>query len=646
MNKKPDKYLTICIYVVLAASTFAVYHQVYRYDFVDYDDFSYVTENHNVKAGLTLDGLIWAFTTGHAANWHPMTWVSHMLDCWIFGTEPGRHHLINVVFHAANTLLLFAVFKRMTAAVWQSAFVAAVFALHPLHVESVAWISERKDVLSTLFWLLTMTAYLHYVRRGGVIRYLLTLLSFAAGLMAKPMLVSLPFVLLLLDYWPLGRFKAHKTVTPPNNRFANIGAQWRVFYHLVLEKVPFLILAAVSSIITFIVQQRGGAIAKTEAIAVNLRIANALVSYLKYTAKMFWPARLAVLYPHPAGSVSAWQASAAALVLLGISILVIWLAKNHKYLPVGWLWYLGTLVPVIGLVQVGVQAMADRYTYVPLTGLFIIVAWGLPDMLAKWRYKKAVFAVAASGVLLILAVCTLLQLRHWQNSTTLFEHTLNVTTNNHTIHNNYANTLKQAEKFDEAIYHFYKSLQIRPNSPTVYNNLGNTLSQIGRTDEAIRHYLKALSLKPGFAQAHYNLAVALSKQAKTDEAISEFRRALQLEPDYAEAMSNLGFELAKKDKLDEAVRYYESAIKLDKNNAITHGRLGLALAKLNRIDEAIKQFQFVLTALPDDAEMHYNTGFLLQKQGKTDQAIEHYRTALEIDPNYTAFCKRPGTMKK
>jgi len=371
-HKLLSQHYTFLIYLLLAVSTFAVYWQVHNYDFVNYDDESYVSKNQSVKVGFTCDSIRWAFSTGHQGNWHPLTWLSHMLDCQLFGTDAGWHHLTNLLLHITNTLLLFAVLKRMTGTLWQCAFVAAVFALHPLHVESVAWISERKDVLSTLFWMLTMAAYLHYVKHPCVGRYLLTLLAFATGLMAKPMLVTLPFVLLLLDDWPLGRLQPAQTAEETYRqtlKSANY-SQWQVSYRLVREKVPFFILSAVSGVVTFLVQQSGGAISSIEDASLVIRIANAFICYIKYIENMFWPSRLAIFYPHPLNTVSIWQAAVAALLLLLISILALRLTRNHKYFAVGWLWYLGTLVPVIGLIQVGDQALADRYTYIPLIGLF------------------------------------------------------------------------------------------------------------------------------------------------------------------------------------------------------------------------------------------------------------------------------------
>ena len=405
----------------LAIVTLAVYWPVHNHQFVNYDDNVYVTENQTIHSGPTLQNIKWAFTTGYASNWHPLTWLSLMLDCRLFGINAPAHHIVNLLFHIANTLLLLIVLNRMTKQLWPSAFVAALFALHPLHVESVAWVAERKDVLSTLFWLLTMLAYA--ICRASIGRPLLfTLVLFVLGLMSKPMLVTLPFVLLLLDYWPLGRLF--------NPRFSII--------RLLLEKLPFIIFSAASSIITFIVQQKGGAMA---AIPFKERIANTAISYLTYIGKMFWPAHLAVFYPHPAGFISAAKAISYALTLILITAILLYYGRRYKYLAVGWLWYLGTLVPVIGIVQVGSQAMADRYAYVPLIGLFVIIAFTIAELAPKIPFRKIFLTVLAAAVLIACVIATSIQLKFWKNSFLLFEHTLAVIQGNSIMQNNSANVI-------------------------------------------------------------------------------------------------------------------------------------------------------------------------------------------------------------
>jgi len=506
MNGKPDKYKSLRICLALALVTFAVFWQVQRNEFVDYDDDKYVVKNPYVQGGLNLKSIEWAFTATRASNWHPLTWLSHTLDCKLFGLNPKWHHLVNLLFHIVNTLLLFLVFKDMTGALWQSAYVAALFALHPLHVESVAWVAERKDVLSTMFWLLMMAAYLRYVRQHNLIWNTVTLLLFALGLMAKPMLVTLPFVLLLLDYWPLERL----------NRQA------------IFEKIPFWGLSAISSIITFFAQQKGGAITGADMLALRIRFANAIVSYTRYVGKMIWPTKLAVLYPYQIDRLLFLKAVAAGLALLAVTMLIIRLSARHRYLAVGWFWYLGTLVPVIGLVQVGSQTFADRYTYIPLTGLFIIVAWASPELLAGWRHKKALLIAAAAIILPALSICTHIQLRCWRNSTSLFEHTLKTVSDDGTINYNLGNVLQSQGKFEEATTHYRQAVKIKPNYIKALNNLGNILAERGKFDEAVDYFNQGLHFEPNDVWLRYNLAVTLLSEGKPGEAANEFNYALQL----------------------------------------------------------------------------------------------------------------------
>jgi Flp pilus assembly protein TadD len=538
MNRKHDKFNTLLICLLLGAATFIAFEQVRRNEFLDYDDNVYITKNQHVQNGLNPKSIEWAFTTTQTANWHPLTWLSHIIDCQLFGLDPKWHHLVNLLFHTANTLLLFWVLKDMTGAVWQSAFVAALFALHPLHVESVAWAAERKDVLSTMFWFLTMAAYLRYARRHNVTWYMVTLLTFALGLMAKPMLVTLPFVLLLLDYWPLDRLTRHT----------------------IFEKLPFFAFSVISSIVAFFAQQSFGATVGIDLLPLRTRLANAVVSYLMYISKMIWPSKLAVLYLYQDKNLPVWSALGATLVLATVSILAIRLAPKRRYLAVGWFWYLGTLVPVIGLVQVGSQSMADRYTYVPLVGLFIIVAWGLQDLLAGWRHRSFVIAVLAPTTLFILSICTYLQVRHWRNTITIFTHTIRTTGENIYAHYNLGIALASQGRVNEAIYHYREAIRIRPDHFEAYSNLGNLLSEQGKPDEAVSNYRKALEIRPDDATVRYNLGTLLAEQGKFNEAIDNFRQTLKSRPDDAEAYNNLGNTLLATGRLDEAITYYRQAL--------------------------------------------------------------------------------------
>jgi protein O-mannosyl-transferase len=573
----------VCL--ALIAVNLIVYASVRHHDFVNFDDDDYVTANPVVLRGLTWHGVAWAFTTEHAVNWHPLTWLSHMLDVQLYGLDAGAHHLTNLLFHIGNTLLLFGLLHRMTGALGRSAFVAGLFAVHPLHVESVAWVAERKDVLSTLFWMLTLWAYIEYVKRPDLRqssrrRYAAVLLFFALGLMAKQMLVTLPLVLLLLDFWPLGRVGIGPN---PAGGWAPARDGWATAGRLVWEKLPLLALAAASSIATFVIHQRGGAVIILSAIPLQLRIENALVSYVVYIGKMLWPAGLAVLYPYPQ-SLSAWSVAVAFVTLTGISVAVIWAAPRRPYLPVGWFWYLGTLVPVIGLIQVGDQAIADRYTYIPLIGLFIIVAWGAPDLLVRWPLRRVVLpkiALPAAACLVILA-CAITargQLEYWEDSTTLWTHTLAVTTRNNIAHNNLGATLADQGKTDEAIAHYSEALRIKSDYADAHNNLGVALADQGKLDEAIAHYSEALRIKPGYSDAHSNLGIALADQGNLDEAIAQFTEALRINPDSAKAHNNLGVALASQGKLDEAIAQFTEALQVKPDYADARNNLELALAR-------------------------------------------------------------------
>ncbi|MCK4957994.1 MAG: glycosyltransferase family 39 protein, partial [Planctomycetes bacterium] len=474
MKAKSNRLKTLWLCLLLAGVTFVAFERVRVNEFVNYDDDKYVTKNPYVNEGLSRESIVWAFTKSHASNWHPLTWISHMIDCQLFSTNAAGHHLVNLLLHIANTILLFLLLKWMTGSVWPSVFAAAAFALHPIHVESVAWIAERKDVLSTFFWMLTLWAYIRYARRAGVIRYLLVMAGLCLGLMAKPMVVTLPFVLLLLDYWPLGRFPWQKgdlgaTVDQLHQPVFTTASSVR----LIGEKIPLIALAAASSVITFIVQRRGGAMVQIEHIPLNLRIPNALVSYVGYLGKMAWPVNLAPLYPFSIAGIPMWQPVSAFAVLLAITVLVLWLVRKRGYLAVGWFWYLGTLVPVIGLVQVGVQSMADRYTYLPSIGISIMIAWSFAELVAKRRTLRPAVTTAAVLVCLIMTVATHKQVRYWKDDLALFEHACKTAPTNYIMQNNLAITLKARERFTEAIEHFKIALKLKTDSYEVHFNLAN-----------------------------------------------------------------------------------------------------------------------------------------------------------------------------
>ncbi|MGD9338517.1 MAG: tetratricopeptide repeat protein [Syntrophobacterales bacterium] len=591
----------ILVCLLLVAATLTVYWQVRNYEFIRWDDPVYVTENPHVQAGLSRESVVWAFSSAYAGFRIPLTWLSLMLDFEFYGLHAGGYHVTNLLFHIANTLLLFLVLKLMTGALWRSGFVAALFALHPLHVESVAWVTERKDVLSTLFWMLAMWGYLRYVERPGVKRYLVVVLTFTLGLMAKPMVVTLPFVLFLLDFWPLERFRVgHPDMnTKATADISNSLKEQRTIVHRLLwEKVPLFVVAAASGLMTFLAKKDVGALWELEIHPVNIRIANALVSYVKYIEKMMWPRDLAVLYPHPGESLPLWQVVGAGLLLLIISIFVIRTAKRRPYLTVGWLWYLGTLVPVIGLLQVGQQAMADRFTYIPLIGLFIMIAWGVSNFVDKIPHRSTVLATSAGVLIIVLMICTWKQVRLWQDSTTLFEHTLSVTSNNYSMHHNLGNMLRESGKVDEAITHYTKALEIRPNHDRAHNNLGIALAHKGRLDDAIYHHSQAIRINPNNIEAYQNLGLILARQRNLDDAIIYFNKALELDPYSADVHTGMGTVLLFQGKLEEATVHFSKALEINPNHAEAHNHYGVVLARQGRLDNAIIHFSQAVRIKP------------------------------------------------
>ncbi len=533
------RIIIACLFLVVA--TLATYGDLKNHQFVNYDDNTYVTNNPAVQAGLTLKGFSWAFATMHGSNWHPLTWLSHMLDVQLFGLNPTGHHLTNLVFHIANALLLFLWLLYLTRSLGCSFLVAALFALHPMHVQSVAWVAERKDVLSTFFWLLTMWAYVWYVERPELGRYLLILLCFCLGLMAKPMLVTLPFVLLLLDYWPLGRLSLKGTTAAAASPKPGPGVTLK---RLIWEKLPLFVLSALSCVVTFYAQRQVEMALQSFPFA--NRLANAALVYVSYLSKMLWPAHLAVLYPLSRHGVLTWQALLASLDLVVLTFFVFRLARRHPYLLVGWLWYLGTLVPVIGLVQVGVQAMADRYTYLPFIGLFIMVAYGMADLGARWHVPKFLLPVGAGVVLSALMICTWVQVGYWRDSVSLFEHALKVTGGYSLTHNNLGAALMKQGKLDQAIPHFTEALRLDPKYPEADNNLGVALATQGKIDEAILMFQKAIQIKPDYSEAYANLGLVFAKQGNIDKAIINCQNALKFNPNDTRAQKMLTILEAKR----------------------------------------------------------------------------------------------------
>jgi tetratricopeptide (TPR) repeat protein len=607
----PQKWPVWLICVSLAAASLVVFWGAVDCDFVNYDDPTYITSNADVQHGLTAAGVVWAFETGAASNWHPLTWLSHMADVQFFGLKPAGHHLTSVLLHAANAALLFLILNAMTGAFWRSAVVAALFALHPLRVESVVWVSERKDVLSTFFWLLTVWAYLKFQSSKRKLYYAAAVVCFACGLMSKPMLVTLPFVLLLFDYWPLGR-------------------SWG--RGLVIEKVPFFILAAVSSVVTFVAQRRGGAVSPLSGLPLSDRVGNALISYVRYLAKIFWPARLSVLYPHP-GHWPVWQVACAGLLLAVITAWVIWRGRAQPYLGVGWFWFLGMLAPAIGLVQVGIQSMADRYSYLPMVGVSIMAVWGISDALAQRAGGRWILGTAGGFAIAACIVLTPLQVRYWRDSDALFERAIHVTENNYLAYNNLGYFLSNRGESEKAMLYYKSALQINPNYDEAHNNLGYALAELGRYQEATNEYIKALSLNPRLTEAHNNLGNALGSLGLNDAAIHEYQVALEENPRHADAHNNYGIALAMRGQLDEAIAQFRLAVLYKENYASAHSDLGNALALKGDLAGAILEYQTCLRINAKDAQAHNNLANVLTQQGKLDEAAGHYRTALELNPN-------------
>jgi len=575
----------ICAVLILA--TLAAFWGLRSNDFIMLDDDAYITNNKDVQKGLNGESIAWAFTTFHAGNWHPVTWLSHMLDVQLFGMDAGKHHLSSLLLHCANAVLLLLLLFRMTGALWRSAFVASLFALHPLHVESVAWIAERKDVLSTFFWLLTLFAWLAYVQSKKTRPYALVLVLFSLGLMAKPMLVTLPFTLLLLDFWPLKRMPLP------------LREQWGTVIHLIGEKAPLFVLSAVSSVLTVIAQGKAGAVATIDQIPLAERLMNAGKTYAAYLAKMLWPSSLTVFYPHPRTDVLSWTAAAAFMVLVGITVLFFRLRRRAPYLLFGWLWYLGMLVPVIGLVQVGKQSMADRYTYVPLLGIFIAGAWGLAELgKGNGTLRRGTAAAVALAALLFV---TRVQVGHWTDNETLFAHAVAVT----------------------------------PENDLAQFQIGNTYLLKGRLDEAIAHLEKAVRINPRVAESRNSFALALLRRGRAAEALEQLREAQRIEPGNAKAMSNLaltllksGMDLAGRNRFAEAAPLFEEASALlgDLPSECLM-QWGIALLRLTRYAEAADRFRSLLARDPESGEAHFNLGFALSQIQRPAEAIPHYRKA-------------------
>ena len=620
-RKQPhDRRTRVLIQCGLGLLVFVIYGPVVGFDFVGIDDPGYVTNNRFVQRGLDGTSVAWAFGTTAQGNWHPLTWLSLMLDAELGGTQSARlFHLTNLALHVVNALLMFHVLWRMTRRTWRCAFVAALFAVHPLHVESVVWIAERKDVLSTLFWLLTMLGYLRYVERPGAVRYGLLLLVYTAGLMSKPMLVTLPLLLLLVDYWPLRRFDA--------------GTPWS---RLLWEKLPLLALAVGSSAATLLAQGAGGAVARLEQFPFATRMANATVAYVAYMVKTIWPVGLAVPYPYPYYALSPLNIALAAALLVGLTVLVVRHGRSRPYLVVGWSWYVVSLVPVIGLIQVGQQALADRYTYIPLTGLFVIVAWGFPELIGadndNARERRRGLAGVAVVIVLTLAGLARVQAGYWRNSETLFRHTLEVTERNPMAHFGLAVDAFKRGQFDRATEQYREALRLHPQYVEAYLGLGAVLFTREQHSQAESVYRKALGLRPGDPMIHRNLAEALLAQQRLEEAAGQFESALRASPGDASIRKRLGDVRARQSRFDDALAHYRVALELDPSGVEARVNLATILMLRGQDQQAAEQFRQALGLDPGIAGAHNNLGLILSRQGRLDEAIVHFEEAVRLDP--------------
>ena len=677
----------VVVGAVLALATLAIYLPVMEMTFISFDDPDYIWRNPRVVGGLSWDGVWWSLSHSFASNWHPLTWTSHMLDYQLYGLKAGGHHATNLFFHIANTVLLFVVLREMTGTLWRSALVAALFALHPVHVESVAWIAERKDVLSGLFGLLTLLAYSKYaanlnrfgqakseirnptsfvkstteVRKletnskskvGRWFYYALALLFFALGLMSKPMLVTLPCVMLLLDYWPLGRIKSE--VESLKSKVGNEGAG-RVrggqgLFWLLIEKVPFFGLSVVSSVVTFLAQSRGGSTWTLEALPLGSRIGNALVSCVRYIGKTIWPANLSIVYPYQEWST--FTVVGAALSLAAISVLMIRQLRERKYLMTGWLWFLGMLVPVIGLVQVGAQAMADRYMYLPAIGLFMIVAWGVSEIAVKFSKQTLVAGTAVVAIAMCM-LGTQRQMGYWQNSESLFRHALAVTKNNYVAYNNLGFHYGQLGELNQAKECYQMALEINPRSQHACGDLAVILGLQKRTDEAIATYERALEISPYYTTAHVNLANLLIFQGRTNEAITHYEEAIRINPRSSEAHQSLATVLGEKGEYERAREHFRAALEIRPYNPYVHCDFAAMLVKEARLDDAAAEYKIALELEPRLRPALYGLGDIFMSRGEVNRAVQQFSDALKLAPDdpdanyrYAQALTRQGDLKK
>lgn len=676
------KYQNVLISIFLCFITISAYWPVRNYPFINFDDGGYVTENSHVQKGISLQNILWAFSPSTSTTdekndqvdyWHPLTWISHMLDCQMFKLNPHLHHMSNLFFHVLNTILLFLAFVKMTGSPWKSFFVAILFSLHPINVDSTAWIAERKNLLSTSFWMMTILAYIYYAKTPSISRYLLVFISMVLGLLAKPMLVTLPCVLLLLDYWPLNRLPLGWQQAP-HNQDQNKGIYPQAVFSnatilkAVLEKIPLLAISIVAIGLSMAMLHGKSQVLNKAIAPVPIRIENALVSYAAYLYKTFWPQKLAVFYPFPE-MIPWWKTISALLLLMTITTLVLLQLKNKPYLAVGWFWYLGVLFPVIGLVQGGLwPAMADRWAYVPLIGIFMMIAWGIPDLMFKWHHKTHFLSIVAAGAILLLFFVTRVQLGYWKDTFTLFNHALDITKNNYIAYYEIGMEYSKKSDIENAEKYLLKAIEIKPDRIDAFKQLGklaakqknyekalnyyndalmyafsdadtmrniaDTLRLAGKTDDAIKYYSDALIINPSDPETHNNLGNALFAKGEIDRAEKEFQTALNLNPNYSDACYNLGLAALKKGKINKAIGWYQKALEIDPNYASAHMSLADILFANGDYAQALIHYTTAHRTQPDDEKCNYNIGVILLMQNRPDEAATYFQNALKINPNY------------
>ncbi|MBN1516200.1 tetratricopeptide repeat protein [Candidatus Sumerlaeota bacterium] len=619
-SRDSAKFAPLWIAAGLIALALIAFEPVRHNAFVQYDDNHYLTENANLQSGLSLQSAAWAFTTGHACNWHPVTWLSHALDIELFGFNPLGHHWHNVLLHAAVTILLFLILRNMTGALWRSAFVAMVFGVHPLRVESVAWASERKDLLCALFWMLTIAAYCAYVRRGGIVRYLLVVLCLALGLMAKPMAVSLPLVLLLLDGWPLRRVRW----------LAGDDGEAAPLKRLIVEKIPLFALCLASCIVTYLAQDR--AMRASADWPLLFRAINALDSYVNYLWKLLWPAKLALFYPYPE-QWHWWKLLIDAVVVLACTGFAAVRFSKQPYLAVGWLWYVISLIPVIGLVQVGSQAMADRYTYLPSIGVLIMLAWAVADWTASWPHRKILLGALCGLLALGMIWGTRAQTAYWRDSVALFEHTLAVTEMNYVIQYELGLVLWQQGEAEAAADHFNRALEIWPGYPDANVNMAVILMTRNQFEKALTHLQRALQANPNYDKAHYNMGALFQAQGKLDPAMAAYQQAVRCNPNHAGAYNNLGMLKGQSGKIGEAMECFHESLRIDPDNVQARCNYAQALMMLGRHKDALEQFQAAFRINPMDTDICTGVASAFFATGGFYGAVDYYRRALELQPD-------------